>query len=72
MLRAVRDGKTPVAFARAVGRGEEAIVLTNLAQADPGLADMSTLVLIGSSQTRVVAREIGRGFVYTPRSWGRE
>ena len=72
VLRAVKDGKTPVAFARAVGRGDEAIVLTDLAQADPGLADMSTLVLIGSSQTRVIARENRRGFVYTPRSWGRQ
>ena len=70
VLREVRDGATPVMFARAVGRSDEAIVLTDLACADPGLADMSTLVLVGSSQTRVIGRAGGRAFVYTPRSGG--
>ena len=34
-------------------------MLTSLAEADPGLADMSTLVLIGSSETRLIARARG-------------
>jgi precorrin-3B C17-methyltransferase len=33
-------------------------------------ADMRTLVLIGSSRTRLIARADGRPFVYTPRSAG--
>ncbi len=33
-------------------------------------ADMRTLVLIGSSQTRLIARPGGKAFVYTPRSAG--
>ena len=64
----MKHAQTPVAFARAIGRADEAIHLTDLAQADPGLADMSTLVLIGSSQSRIVARPGGRGYFYTPRS----
>jgi precorrin-3B C17-methyltransferase len=31
---------------------------------------MRTLVLIGSSQTRLIARADGHSFVYTPRSAG--
>ena len=70
VLRAVQAAATPVAFARAIGRSGEAMVLTSLGEADPGVADMSTLVLIGSSQTRLVARADGRGFLYTPRHAG--
>ncbi len=68
VLRAVKEGATPVAFARAVGRPDEAITVTTLADADPGLADMSTLVLVGSSATRLIVRERGRPFLYTPRN----
>ena len=69
LLRAHRDGGTPVAFARAVGRADEAITLTSLADADPALADMSTLVLVGASTTRLIARPGRRPFVVTPRRY---
>jgi precorrin-3B C17-methyltransferase len=59
-----------VAFARAVGRPDERIVLSNLGEADPGLADMSTLVIIGSSETRFVSRGAARPWLLTPRSYG--
>lgn len=67
LLRDLKAGTTPVAFARAVGRADERIVLTDLATADPSVADMATLVLIGSSATRLVPRPEGRPFLYTPR-----
>ncbi|WP_406856430.1 precorrin-3B C(17)-methyltransferase [Alsobacter sp. KACC 23698] len=71
LLRACQDGAAPVAFARAVGRPDERIVLTTLAQADPALADMSTLVLVGSSETRLLERPgADRPWLYTPRSYG--
>jgi precorrin-3B C17-methyltransferase len=68
VLRAHRRPETPVAFARAVGRPDEAITLTTLSQADPGLADMSTLVIVGASTTRLILRPGRRPYVLTPRS----
>jgi precorrin-3B C17-methyltransferase len=69
LLRQRKSATTPVAFARAVGRPDEGIVLTDLEQADPGIADMSTLVLIGSSETRFVTRGAARPWMLTPRSY---
>ncbi|WP_158815612.1 precorrin-3B C(17)-methyltransferase [Methylocapsa sp. S129] len=70
LLRQRKAPGTPVAFARAVGRSDERVVLTDLEKADPGLADMSTLVLIGSSETRFVMRGAARPWLLTPRSYG--
>ena len=67
VLRETQNGGTPVIFARAIGRADERITITNLAQADPDCVDMSTLVLIGSSETRIVARPGTTPLVYTPR-----
>jgi precorrin-3B C17-methyltransferase len=70
LLRHVKAAETPVAFARAVGRDDEKIVLSTLRAADPGVADMSTLVLIGSSETRLVERPGHAPWVLTPRTYG--
>lgn len=67
LLRKLKAGATPVVFARAVGRADESIIVTTLGQADPGRADMSTLVIIGSSETRMIARNGAPPFVYSPR-----
>ena len=68
LLRAEKDGATPVMFARAIGRPDERVVVTTLTDADPGCADMATLVIVGSSETRTIAREPGViPWVYTPR-----
>jgi precorrin-3B C17-methyltransferase len=67
LLRRLRPPATPVIFARAVGRWDENILIETLSAADPGRADMSTLLIIGSSATRIVARDTGAPFVYTPR-----
>jgi precorrin-3B C17-methyltransferase len=66
-LRARLALDTPVAFATAVSRPDEAIRLTTLAEAEPAMADMRTLVLIGAPTTRLVPRPGGRPWVYTPR-----
>jgi precorrin-3B C17-methyltransferase len=68
LLRQQKEGATPVIFARAVGRADEQITITTLELANPALADMSTLVIIGSSATRLIARNDGPPFVYSPRS----
>jgi len=70
LLRQRKAGATPVIFARAVGRPDEKIIVTTLRSAEPSLADMSTLVIIGSSETRIIERAGGRPFVYTPRGAG--
>ena len=70
LLKSLKAGSTPVAFARAVGRPDEKILLTTLAEADPATADMATLVMIGSSETRFIDKPDGGRWLYTPRSYG--
>src|SRR6516165_2031835 len=66
-LRRKLAAATPVVFGRAVGRADERVAVTTLAAADPAAADMTTLIIVGSPETRAIARP-GRGpLVYTPR-----
>jgi precorrin-3B C17-methyltransferase len=67
-LRQILRPATPVVFGRAVTRRDERIVITTLEAADPAIADMATLVIIGSGETRVVKRPGRPDLVYTPRS----
>jgi precorrin-3B C17-methyltransferase len=69
-LRGHLPATTPTVFGRAVGRADESIVVTTLAAADPACADMATLVIVGSAETRVVPRPGQAPLVYTPRSIG--
>jgi precorrin-3B C17-methyltransferase len=69
VLRETKEPETIVAFARAVGRPDEHMTLTTLAKADPALADMSTLVLVGAHATRSF-EACGRRWIYTPRGTG--
>lgn len=62
-----RAASTPVIFATAISRADERIEVTTLAQAERAHADMRTLVLVGSSATRLLPREGGLPWVYTPR-----
>ena len=59
---------TPVVFGRRVGRPQERITVLPLDAADPTLADMATLVIVGSAQTRVIVRAGRSPLVYTPRA----
>jgi precorrin-3B C17-methyltransferase len=67
-LREVLPSTTPVAFCAAIGRPDEAIRITDLDAADPTLADMRTLVLIGATTTKVIGRPDRPPWLYTPRS----
>ena len=67
-LRAVLPPETQIAFATAISRPDERVHVTTLADADPARADMRTLVLIGSTATRSIARADGSAWLYTPRS----
>ncbi|PZN94291.1 MAG: precorrin-3B C(17)-methyltransferase [Hyphomicrobiales bacterium] len=66
----IRPAETPVIFARAVGRPDESLRILTLAEAVEAAtsADMATLVTIGASSTRLIARGNERPWVYTPRS----
>ena len=66
-LRRHLPTSTPVVFGRAVGRADEHVAVTTLAAADPTTADMATLVIVGSADTRVIARPGRAPLVYTPR-----
>ncbi|GEK51310.1 precorrin-3B C(17)-methyltransferase [Vreelandella venusta] len=69
-LEVLREACGPdrlIIFARAVSTPEEAIRVTTLEQATPDMADMRTLVIVGSQQTRLIERS-GVPLVYTPRS----
>ena len=57
-----------ITFARAVSTPEEHLQTVRLAEAQAEMADMRTVVLLGSSRTRAVARDGKAPFVYTPRS----
>ena len=67
-LRRYLPATTPTVFGRAVGRADENIAVTTLQAADPAGADMATLVIVGSAETRLVARPGHAPLVYTPRS----
>ena len=63
-----RDPATPVVVGRAVGRPGERVSVTTLAGLEPAAVDMSTLLIVGSSTTRVATRR-GRPVVFTPRRY---
>ena len=64
-----RAPDTPVVVARDVGGPEESVRVVHLADLDPAVVDMRTLLIIGSSQTRAVTRADGREVVWTPRRY---
>ena len=67
-LRRYLPATTPTVFGRAVGRADETVAITTLQAADPAGADMATLVIVGSAETRLVSRPGQAPLVYTPRS----
>jgi precorrin-3B C17-methyltransferase len=68
LLRTIKGGATVTVFVRAAGTDEAKVTLTTLAEARPSAADMRTLVIVGSSSTRLIDRPGRLPFVYTPRS----
>jgi precorrin-3B C17-methyltransferase / cobalt-factor III methyltransferase len=66
-LRAHLPDATPVIFGRAVGRSDEHVTVTTISAADAVAADMSTLIIVGSAQTRLIERAGRAPLVFTPR-----
>ena len=64
-----RDPKTPVILGRNLGRPGQSVRVCTLSEFQPQDADMRTLVIVGSSQTRIIPRKYGDVWVYTPRRY---
>ncbi|MFF8599395.1 precorrin-3B C(17)-methyltransferase [Streptomyces sp. NPDC015232] len=70
LLLELRSPDTPVVVARDVGGPEQSVRVLTLKTLDPAEVDMRTLLLIGSTQTRVTERADGRTIAWTPRRYG--
>ncbi len=68
ILRETCEPERVLIFARAVSTPEEALRIVPLSEAAPEMADMRTVVLVGSSTTRIIPRTGRTALVYTPRS----
>lgn len=66
LLQQACGDQRPVIFARAVTTPREHIQIVPLPEARADMADMATVVLVGSSQTRQIAGA-ARDYIYTPR-----
>jgi cobalt-precorrin 5A hydrolase/precorrin-3B C17-methyltransferase len=64
VLAAHRPPETPVGWVRDASRPAESHGICALAEFDPGVVDMRTMVIIGSSRTRIVANAM-----VTPREY---
>jgi cobalt-precorrin 5A hydrolase/precorrin-3B C17-methyltransferase len=64
-----RDAQTPVILGRNLGRPGQSVRVCTLGEFQPEDADMRTLVIVGSSQTRIIPRTHGGVWVYTPRRY---
>ena len=71
ILLKFRAPTTPVILARNLGRTGQQVQVITLGDLTPESADMRTVILIGSSQTRVIPRADGGSWVYTPRFYDR-
>ncbi|MDA8357295.1 MAG: precorrin-3B C(17)-methyltransferase [Actinomycetota bacterium] len=70
VIGAHRRPDTPVVVARDVGRSAERVEVVPLASLDPTVVDMRTILIVGSSQTRMVdVPGWDRRGVYTPRRY---
>lgn len=64
-----RSPQTPIVLARNLGRPGQTITVKALEQLAIEDADMRTVILIGSSKTRIVQQCQGTQWVYTPRHY---
>ena len=67
-----RHPDTPVIIASNLGRPNETTKTIRFADFNPIEVDMLTIVLIGSSQSKIVARGDGQNYCYTPRGYAQK
>jgi cobalt-precorrin 5A hydrolase / precorrin-3B C17-methyltransferase len=64
-----RSPQTPVVLARNLGRPGQTVAVKSLEQLAIDDADMRTVILIGSSKTRMIQQRSGKQWIYTPRQY---
>ncbi|MGI9524288.1 MAG: precorrin-3B C(17)-methyltransferase [Hyphomicrobiaceae bacterium] len=69
ILAAHRPATTPVIVATRLGRPGEHLTVSTLADFDPTVVDMLSLVLVGASTTEQWRGGDGRNWVFTPRGY---
>ena len=67
LLAETKPAETVVLLVHAAGTEHARVDVTSLGAVDAGTADMRTLVIVGSSRTRIIMRPGRDGWVYTPR-----
>ncbi len=70
ILRAHRPADTPCVVGRNVGRSDETTTILRLDELATANVDMLTIVLVGSSLSRIWTDAYGRRFAFTPRGYG--
>ena len=69
IVRQWRAPHTPVVMACDLGRPGQRVTIKTLDQLTATDADMRTVILVGSSQTRLLQRHDGSHWIYTPRRY---
>jgi precorrin-2 C20-methyltransferase/precorrin-3B C17-methyltransferase len=69
LLLTLRTPDTPVVVGRDVGGPSESVEIVTLAELDTSTVDMRCLLIVGSSQTRLLTRQDGTRQVFTPRHY---
>ena len=64
-----RPGETPVAVVEEADRPDQKVTLSTLADFDPAVVNMNSLVVVGSSTTRYLPAGEGRTVMVTPRDY---
>ncbi len=69
ILAGHREASTPVAIVRQAYRRQQAVTLATVGTFDPEAVDMTSLVIVGSRTTRLVASGGGEQRMITPRDY---
>jgi cobalt-precorrin 5A hydrolase/precorrin-3B C17-methyltransferase len=72
LLKPHRQDDTPVVIACNLGREKESVRIVPLGDFETSAIDMLTLIMVGSSQSRLYRRGDGRLYAYTPRGYERK
>ncbi len=72
ILKNHRPDSCPVVIASNLGRPEEKVKVINFADFKSEEIDMLTLVMVGSSQSKIIKRGDGKSYGYTPRGYAKK